>query len=124
MKNRFLRFLAAAFLLGTPVVASALEGESFVSAPSQTQPMIVDTWGATAEGIGNTADQITTIGQTATGFLQNLLMDWRNGGDLTLKVSQILEDMGLPGGRVLQASIINGVGEAIEKIGTVIDVAV
>ena len=124
MKNRFLRLLAVSLFLSAPVVAGAAGGESFVSAPSQSQPMIVDSWGTAAEGIGNTADKITTIGQTATGFLQNLLMDWRNGGDLTLKVSQTLEDLGLPGGRVLQASIIKGVGEAIEKIGKVIDIAV
>ena len=123
MKNRFLRVLALSLLSFAPIFAMG-QSESFVSAPSQSQPMIVDTWGNVADNVGNVTDTLSTVGQTATGFLQNLLMDWRNGGDLTLKVSQCLEDLGLPAGRVLQASILKNVGEAIGKIADKIDAAV
>lgn len=124
MKNWLIRILSLTLLVFAPVAHSDSATQSFVSAPSQSQPMIVDTWGATGEGIADAAGKITSVAQTATGFLQNLLMDWRNGGDLTLKVSECLEDLGLPGGRVLQASILKGVGEALDTLGKTIDAAV
>lgn len=123
MKRRFFEILAFSLLSLMPSAAAMAE-TSFVNPPSQSEAVIVDSWGDAAEKIGGVSDTLTSAGQMATGFLQNLLLDWRNGGDLTLKVSETLEDLGLPAGRVLQASIVKGVGEAIEKIGKAIDYAI
>ena len=125
MKKMLSRILALAALAFVPVVsAETTSPQSFVHAPTQASPVIVDAWGDVAEGIAKGASGATSIAKDATGLLQNLLMDWRTGGKVTLKVADYLESHGFPGGRVVQASILKKAGKALEKLGWLIDGAI
>ena len=125
MKEMLSRILALAVLAFAPVASADTTGsQSFVRAPTQVEPVIVDAWGDVADGVTKNVGIGTSIAKNATELLQNLLMDWRTGGTVTLKVADYLESHGFPGGRVVQASILKKAGKALEKLGWLIDGAI
>lgn len=125
MKKMFSQILALVALSFAPIAsADTTSSQSFVSAPTQASPVIVDAWGDAADGIAKGAGNATSAAKHVTDLLQNLLMDWRTGGKVTLKVADYLESHGFPSGRVVQASILKKAGKALEKLGWLIDGAI
>ena len=111
-------------ILSTSVVADDTGTKYLVSAPSQSQPAIVDTWGNVGGAVRDASGAISTGVGTASGLVKGLLLDWINGKDATLAISELLAKIpGMPSGRVIQAAIVDKLGEAAAVVDAAIQTA-
>lgn len=123
--RKFISCVIACIAMGSVAIAADNQGtQSFVSAPNPSQPMIVDTWGNVDGAVRDASGALSTGVGAASGLVKGLLLDWANGKEATLAVSEALAKIpGMPSGRVLQAAIVDKLGNAAAVVDAAIQTA-